>query len=460
MNRYALTVSLCHFDFWWGLASAAKQCRASQIEFKALLTVSSVARSGASTLVCRLCGITIHMCTRIDASSACTLGPSEITILSLLGRVDDSLIAVLFIFVVFVEISKEIGTSSTSAFLFHSMDGIRDIERLFERGEAGGTADGDTMSGLEQRRIEWVINSGRFGRLNRALSLFAPGMVEELVDGVSLGRVDTQQVSDQVLGRCADVIPPGAQEGIVSPSDFLRQDIDTFVVKRRESAEERVKDTPECPHVDALAIAFVLDNLWGSVADRSARCHCVLVPDNLAESKVGNLDAPDASATETVDEFALVLLFLVVGAVDGVLGWNDGYPLEQEVLWFNVSVDNSTLLVQIADAMGDLEDDVTSQGLTKVCELDNLMEKLSSLHELQHEEIVLVRLGERDKLDNRWMIDSSHDLNLFENIRTLGRARLLLLELGIEVLVSLLLYRGQRYTARVREEKSRGGKTK
>jgi hypothetical protein len=46
----------------------------------------------------------------------------------------------------------------------------------------------------------------------------------------------------------------------------------------------------------------------------------------------------------------------------------------------NEPVNDSLLLVQVADSLGDLSDDVTGQLLGKVGELDDLVEELSSLH--------------------------------------------------------------------------------
>jgi hypothetical protein len=43
-----------------------------------------------------------------------------------------------------------------------------------------------------------------------------------------------------------------------------------------------------------------------------------LVPDNLAQAKVGNLDPANTTATHTGAELALVLFFLVIWPVDGM----------------------------------------------------------------------------------------------------------------------------------------------
>ena len=62
-------------------------------------------------------------------------------------------------------------------------------------------------------------------------------MVEELLDGVALFRIDGEEVGDEILRRLGDFVPPGRQESVLSASDFFRQDLDRFVVEGWEAAE-------------------------------------------------------------------------------------------------------------------------------------------------------------------------------------------------------------------------------
>jgi hypothetical protein len=47
-------------------------------------------------------------------------------------------------------------------------------------------------------------------------------------------------------------------------------------------------------------------------------------------------------------------------------------------------MDDTTLLVQIPDAVCDLEDDMSREILAKVCQLDNLMEQFATLADFNH----------------------------------------------------------------------------
>jgi len=46
----------------------------------------------------------------------------------------------------------------------------------------------------------------------------------------------------------------------------------------------------------------------------------------------------------------------------------------------NLPVDNASFFVKVADAMSNLHDNMSGEILAEICELDNLMEKLATLH--------------------------------------------------------------------------------
>ena len=60
--------------------------------------------------------------------------------------------------------------------------------------------------------------------------------------------------------------------------------------------------------------------------------------------------------------------------MNGVLGGNDRDSLKEEVLRFDIAMDNTTLFVEISDAIGNLEYDVSSEVLAEVCQFDDLVE--------------------------------------------------------------------------------------
>lgn len=57
-----------------------------------------------------------------------------------------------------------------------------------------------------------------------------------------------------------------------------------------------------------------------------------------------------------------------------VLGGDDRDSLKKEVLRFDIAMDDTALFVEISDAVGNLEDDVSSEVLAKVSEFNDLVE--------------------------------------------------------------------------------------
>jgi len=94
-------------------------------------------------------------------------------------------------------------------------------------------------------------------------------------------------------------------------------------------------------------------------------------------------------------------------------------------------VDDALLLVEVADARGDLHDDVARERLGEVGELDDLVEKLAAAparsarppttdaHELEDEEVVIAALSEVEELDDALVPKIAHDLDLFEDVGAL-----------------------------------------
>ena len=123
----------------------------------------------------------------------------------------------------------------------------------------------------------------------------------------------------------------------MSPCNLLGQNIDALVVERRETTKQGIENAAKRPHVNALGVSLVLDDLGRSVSDGAAWRHRLLVPNDLGETEIGNLDASDASTTDARNKLAFVLLLLIVLPLDGVLRRDDGYPVKQQVLWFDVT---------------------------------------------------------------------------------------------------------------------------
>ena len=166
----------------------------------------------------------------------------------------------------------------------------------------------------------------------------------------------------------------------MSPSHLFREYVDTLIVERWKTAEQSVEYATKGPHVDALAISLVLDYLGSSVTNCSARRHRLLVPHDFTKAEIRYLDPADTASTETRNKLAFVLLFLFKLPGRRVLRGYDRYTLKEKVLRLDVTVDDTTLLVQVPDALRDLEYDVACQILAEVGKLDDLVEKLATLH--------------------------------------------------------------------------------
>ena len=176
------------------------------------------------------------------------------------------------------------------------------------------------------------------------------------------------------LTTLADIVPPWRQKCIVPPRNLLREHIDALIIEWRESTEQGIQYTPQRPHIYALAVPLVLHDLWGRIPHCPTWGHGLFIPHDLAQPEIGNLDPANAATADARHELALILLFLVVGSVHGCFGRDDGDAQEEEVLGLDVAVDDAALFVEVADAVGDLEDDVTGQVFAKVGEFYDLVE--------------------------------------------------------------------------------------
>ena len=78
------------------------------------------------------------------------------------------------------------------------------------------------------------------------------------------------------------------------------------------------------------------------------------------------------------------------------------------------------LFVQVFERLGDLNDDVSTEILAEIGQADDLVEEFAARTQLEHDEVVLTRFGERNQLDDVGMIDLTHDLNLFEDVCSLS----------------------------------------
>ena len=163
-------------------------------------------------------------------------------------------------------------------------------------------------------------------------------MIKELLDIVALFGVDSEQVRNKILSRLGDVIPPWRKECVLATGNLFGEHLNALVVERRESTEGSVENTAKGPHDDTLGVALVLDDLGSSVTDSTARRHSRVIPDDLGQTKVGNLDNTYSTRSNTLDELALIFLVLITGRLRlGVLGGDERGGVEQQVFGLDIT---------------------------------------------------------------------------------------------------------------------------
>lgn len=150
-------------------------------------------------------------------------------------------------------------------------------------------------------------------------------MGQELVDVVPLLWIDGEEVRYQILCSLGDVIPPRREERVLAASHLFGQYADGLVVKGREAAEQSVENTSKCPHVDRFRVPLVLDDLGSGVPNGTAGGNSGILPDNLGETKVGNLDLSNTARANARNKLSFIFLLFIIRVPGlGVTGRNEG----------------------------------------------------------------------------------------------------------------------------------------
>lgn len=265
-------------------------------------------------------------------------------------------------------------------------------------------------------------------------------MRQELCDRVALLGIHTQKMRDKVLGRLADIVPPWRKEGILALGNLLRQDLNALIIERWEAAKKRVENATQGPHIDGLGVPLILDNLGCRIPDSAARSHGLLVPYDLGQAEIGNLDLTNSTRAYALDELALINLVLVTwllgfrvlrgdkwnGTEEDVFGLDvtvqgvsRDSPTIGTMMWVNLPMNYTLLLMQILQSLCYLCDNMPGEILAEVRQTHNLVEQLAARCQFKDDVVVLARLGEVDKLDDVGMVKLAHDLHLFQNIGSL-----------------------------------------
>ena len=79
----------------------------------------------------------------------------------------------------------------------------------------------------------------------------------------------------------------------------------------------------------------------------------------------------------------------------------------------------ASLLMQIFQSFGDLDDDMTRQLLAEVREAHNLVEQLASGGEFEDDVVVLAGFGEIEEFYDVGVVKLAHDLYLLEDVGSL-----------------------------------------
>jgi hypothetical protein len=80
---------------------------------------------------------------------------------------------------------------------------------------------------------------------------------------------------------------------------------------------------------------------------------------------------------------------------------------------------NTSFLMQVFQRFGNLNNDVSRKVLAEVCKAYNLVEELTTWAQLQDDVVILLRLAKLHELHNIGVVQISHDLHFFEDVRSL-----------------------------------------
>lgn len=80
-------------------------------------------------------------------------------------------------------------------------------------------------------------------------------------------RIRLQQMPNKVLRILAHFAPILSMKHHLRTAAFLNQIIEVFAAERRVTAEQRVGDDAQRPHVDRFAVAFLKHHFGGGVAE-------------------------------------------------------------------------------------------------------------------------------------------------------------------------------------------------
>jgi hypothetical protein len=82
-------------------------------------------------------------------------------------------------------------------------------------------------------------------------------------------------------------------------------------------------------------------------------------------------------------------------------------------------MNNAGCFMQVFNGLGHLENHVSTQIFAKVCQSHDLVEQLSARAELENDVVILPRFGKVHQLDDIGVVKIAHNLDFFQDIRSL-----------------------------------------
>ena len=107
-----------------------------------------------------------------------------------------------------------------------------------------------------------------------AFAILDPLVLEYLVGGETLARVDGQHAIDQVLGVARHAVPLGRRVVVAARLDLLVKLLLVLVPERRVADEQDVENDAASPHVHRLSVRLSSEHLRSEVARRA----CEAIP--------------------------------------------------------------------------------------------------------------------------------------------------------------------------------------
>mmetsp|Transcript_22832 Transcript_22832/g.57238 ORF Transcript_22832/g.57238 Transcript_22832/m.57238 type:complete len:302 (-) Transcript_22832:173-1078(-) len=187
-------------------------------------------------------------------------------------------------------------------------------------------------------------------------------MLKRFVGAGAVGRLDGEQLANEVLGRFTHRGPDLVGKVIGTGHDALEQFVGGVTVEGRIAREQDVENHTDCPEIDLAVVGKSAQDLGRGVRRRTtAALQEATAAHQFAETEIGDLH----------NGFLRIL------------------GREKEVLWFQITMHN-TKLVQVSKTTQNITHGSCSMTLIERLQIDDLFEEFSTFYKV-HYQVEVVR---------------------------------------------------------------------